>query len=1205
MKRFGIKACIITVLLALVIAGSSITSLAWKNEGVNDVDTQSGGGFAVTGQLPGVGYTASLYDASNGLPTSEANCVLAASDGFIWIGGYSGIIRYDGTGFERITDVEGLTSGRDIFEDRMGRIWVATNDNGVVVMDGNEHTHITKADGLPSASIRTFIEDHEGNIFVGTTNGICYIDNNMVVHNIDDSRVNTERITFLVTDSTGTVYGLGKNGELFTVGLSGITGFYTSDELGFSKITCMIADPENPGMLYLGTSGAAVYHGRFGQTAAEMERISTGAASNIAALYYGCNRLWVASGNIAGYINENRNFIPLQNVPIDESFEMITSDYQGNMWFASSRYGVMKITSNSFLNYTDAAGLQDEVVNATWRLNGNLYVGTDNGLRIIDENMRTDTNDLTLQLSGTRIRDIRGDSQGNLWISTFTRGAGLVCYRADGQIISFTESRGMPSNEVRCVCEMSNGTIAAATNNGIAIIEGNQVVRTIGIEDGLDNAVILTVCEGDNGSIIAGTDGDGLYIIDGTSVRHLSTVDGLTSDVIMRVTRDSDRGLYWIVTSNSIEYMREGIITNVNTFPYNNNFEIVPDSRGNLWVLSSQGVYVVNAEDVVNNNVTDYRLYDVANGLTSVPVSHCHSFLDEDGSLYIAGQTGVSRVNIDNYYDATTEVMTGIRGIYWNDEPIMPDESGVYVIPEGTGRVQIRPSVLDYTLSNPTVRVYLEGADDDGLTTTQSRLDALEYTNLKYGDYILHIQILDKATGTVLSDSTYKITKTPQFFELLSVRIIMAVLVVAIAGTFVWRLMTNTVVRRQYIELQQARDEAQKANAAKSGFLANMSHEIRTPINTIVGMDEMILREQLGEDPKQYAGSVKKYAKDIKIASETLLALVNDLLDISKIETGRMELNEQEYSPEKLLRELIAVIRPRAEEKRLSFEVEMDERFPVKLYGDGSKINQIILNLLINAVDFTDEGGVKLMVHVIEKTDMNVTFSMAVRDTGVGIKEEDLEKIFQSFEHFDEESTSEIKGIGLGLDIASHFAQLMRGKLNVESTYGEGTEFTLTVTQKIADENEIGTFSEEEPTDEYEGEYVPHFIAPDADILIAEDNEADLRIMKELLKPTKIFVTGAKNGEDCVDKLRTGNYNMVFVDQQMPGLSGEQTLELIRETHPDIPVYALITDSTQGGEEYFKSKGFDGFLVKPVAPDVLEHTIMKHLPDKMMLKPRD
>ncbi len=1202
MKRFGLKTCITLILLALCISGMSMVSYARSEQTGYDM---TGGGYAVTGQIPGVGYSAQLYDATNGLPTSEANCVLAARNGYVWIGGYSGIMRFDGNEFERITSVEGLTSGRAIFEDRQGRIWVATNDNGVVVISGSSSRHYTKADGLPSASIRCFAQDSNGTVYVGTTSGLVWIGSDMNVYPINDDRINHERIINLVSDTNGEVYGVTKNGAVFQVNEGGLIGYYDSGTLGIAKINCIIADPENPGELYIGTSLDTVYHGSFGAGASDLERINLDGIEDIGCMYYGCGRLWLASGNVIGFLDENNEFVALENIPANDAFEMITSDYQGNIWIASSRYGVMKITSNNFLNYTHVAGIEDQVVNATCINDGLLYIGTDNGLHIINDSDTEITNNVTSYLEGVRIRDIERDGGGNVWFSTFTENMGLVCLTSGGQIVDFTTDNGLPNNQVRCTSVTSDGDVLVATNNGIAVIRDMQVVRTYGESDGINNTTILTVSEGDDGTILAGSDGGGMYIISDEEVTELGAVDGLTSEVIMRIRKDEDRGLYWIVTSNSIEYMKDGVITNVSTFPYSNNFEIIPDSNNNLWVLSSQGVYVVSASDVISDSIEDYRLYDVFNGLTSVPVSHCHSCLDEEGNLFIAGQSGVSRVNIDHYYSGDTQIMTGVRGVYWNDEPVEPDENGMYVIPAGKGRLQIIPSVMDYTLTNPTVHVYLEGTRDPGFTTSQSRLSSLEYTDIAYGDYTLHIQILDMSTGNVISDTTYKIQKTPEFLELWSVRIFIAFLVIATAGIIVWRVMTSTVVRKQYIELQAARDEAQKANQAKSGFLANMSHEIRTPINTIVGMDEMILREQLNEDdPKQFVNTVKKHARDIKHASESLLALVNDLLDISRIETGQMSLNETEYYPEQLLRQAIAITRSRAEEKRLFFDVDVDPELPSKLYGDGSKIEQMVNNLLTNAIDFTEEGGVRLIVRVLEKNDVSAGLRISVQDTGVGIKDEDIKKIFNSFENFDDANTAAIKGSGLGLDISYQYAQLMGGKLECDSVWGEGTEFSITVSQKIVDGTPVGVFAEAKE-DAYDKEYVPNFIAPDANILVVEDNAADMRIIKELLKPTKIFVTGSKSGEDAIDKLRTGSYHMVFLDQQMPGLNGEQTLEIIRQTHPDLPVYAMITNSSEGGEEYFKSKGFNGHLIKPIAPEVLERVIMDNLPEQMMLKPRD
>ena len=1200
MKSLKFRSCIALILTALMMAGLSAGALAHSNSGSNTEQSDGiGGGYAVTGQIDNVGYSAELYNATNGLPTSEANCVLCTSDGYMWIGGYSGIIRYDGLAFERLTNIEGLTSGRDLFEDRLGRIWVATNDNGVVVMHGSENFHYTKDDGLPSASIRTFAEDNDGVVYVGTTMGLCYFDTDMTIHIIDDERINNERILNLVSDIDGNVFGVTKGGSVFSVNTDGIRQFYDSGTLGIPKITCIVADPNEASTLYFGTVVNSVYYGRFGSKSQDLVRINTGEAENINCMYYGCGRLWLGADHIVGFINQDNEFVRIENIPVGDSIEMITADYQGNMWFASSRYGVMKIMTNNFLNYTYVAGIEDEVVNATNLKDGILYIGTDNGLQLIDTatNSRIE-NEITAYLDEQRIRDIFLDSDGNMWFSTFTNGTGLVCLEDNGNIIQFTTDDGMPNNEVRCVCEMPTGEIIAATNDGIAVIRDFRVVDIYDEDDGIGNTVTLTVCAGDDGAIYAGTDGDGMYVISEDDIRHIDSSGGLTSEVVMRIRRDDAHNLYWVVTSNSIEYMTDGVLTNVDTFPYNNNFEVVPDNSNNLWVLSSQGIYVVPADEVINNEVEDYRLYDMANGLTSVPVSHCHSCLDPDGNLYIAGQSGVSRVNIDDFYDSSSAVLTGIRDIYFNEEPVLPDADGNYVIPEGQGRIQIVPSVLDYTFSNPTVHVYLEGTNDPGITTVQSKLGALEYTNLRYGDYELHIQILDPRTNAVLSDSVYNISKTPKFFELLSVRIILAILALAAAGILVWRIMTSTVIRRQYIELQEARDEAQRANAAKSGFLANMSHEIRTPINTIIGMDEMILRENPKDE--QYPAAVKKYASDIKTASNSLLALVNDLLDITKIETGRMTLDEYDYRPEDVLRELIVMTRSLAEDKRLRYIVDVDKTLPSGLYGDGNKINQIILNLLLNAINFTEAGSVKLKISVLDKTDASVNLRFSVKDTGIGIKEEDVKKIFSAYEHFDDENIGSVKGSGLGLDIARHFADLMDGKIECDSVYGEGTEFILTVRQKISDSTEVGEFREDKIVDE---EYQPEFIAPDADVLLVDDNPSDITIIKDLLKPTKCFVTTAKSGEECLNKLKDGKYNVVFLDDLMPGMDGTETIEKIRELYPDIPVYSLTTNTSVGGEEYYKSIGFNGHIVKPVDPKELERLIMKHIPEQMMIKP--
>jgi signal transduction histidine kinase/CheY-like chemotaxis protein len=567
----------------------------------------------------------------------------------------------------------------------------------------------------------------------------------------------------------------------------------------------------------------------------------------------------------------------------------------------------------------------------------------------------------------------------------------------------------------------------------------------------------------------------------------------------------------------------------------------------------------------------------------------------------MAGRDGVIQVNVNHFFEVNEPIQTSVRSIYCDDELILPNEEGMYRIPASDGRIQISASVMDYTLMNPMIHLFLEGGKDDGITALKSDLLSLDYTGLPYGNYILHIQILDKITGGVLQDDAFTVIKAPKLTELLIFRLSILGLLAFAVGLIVWRVMKTTIVSRQYDEIRKAKEEAEQANLAKSRFLANMSHEIRTPINTIMGMNEMIMRENATGVPKGYYLSMFNYSMDIRNASESLLGLVNDLLDMSKIESGKMHLVEQEYDVQDMLRSIVSMIRVRSTEKELSFDVVIDEILPRRMYGDVGKMKQIVLNLLTNAGKYTKNGGFCLSVSMEERNNDIADLRFSVKDTGMGIKEEDMEKLFTAYERLDEEKNSGIQGTGLGLDISRRFAELMGGRLWCESVYGEGSEFILTLKQRIVDETPLGIFVEHD-AGAAKGQYVPKFVAPGADILVVDDNPMNLSVFKGLLKATKVFVTTSTSGEDALDKIRDTRFDVVFLDHMMPGMDGIETVQRIREIYPDLPVYALTANST-AGEDFYKSKGFNGYLSKPVESEVLEKTIMLHLPEEMMEKP--
>ena len=1159
-------------------------------------ENKIGGGYAVTGQIAQTGYTCEIYNATNGLPTSDANFILGSSDGYVWICGYAGVIRYDGSIFERLPPAYGLTSGRVLFEDSRHRIWVGTNDNGVVVIDGEKMRHYTYREGLPSSSIRSFAEDSDGNVFIGTTSGLAYVDGKGKLSALSNEDLDDEIIVKLASDTRANIYGQTKNGLVFEIKNSTVQKIFSSEELGMERITTIMTDPAIPGYLYFGTEASNIYYGGFGNNAALMTKINVAPLESIHWLSYDCGRVWVSSNIMLGYLDKANQFKAITDIPMDSTIEMSTSDYQGNIWMASSTQGIMKLVTNNFVDFSEQTKLPSETVNATCLHNEMLYIGTDRGLQLLDKQNKPVKNKLTEYLGTARIRCIIEDKQGNVWFAAYTNNLGIVCQKKDGTIISFTKEDGLISNQIRCLSVASDGSILAGTNGGLAVIKDGKVSATYGSEQGIRNTEFLTVAEGDDGVVYCGSDGDGIYIIrrDGKDgISKIGRNEGLSSDVILKIKKDEGRGVYWIITSNSIECLRNGVIKTISSIPYNNNYDIYFNNKNEAWILSSYGIFVMDADNLFYDFIKDYRIYTIANGLPYSITGNSYSACDAAGNLYVAGREGVISVNMNHFFDSKANLKIAVNSIYCENQRIYPNADGSFSLPPSTGRVKLTVSVLDYTLENPYVRVFLEGNRDTGITAQRNALSSLEFTRLSYGNYNLHVQILDDTKTEVLSSQTFNIVKKPMLGELWVFRIFILALGMIIIGIIIWRFMKSTIIRHQYTEIQKAKEEADRANMAKSRFLSNMSQEILTPINTIMGMNEMIMREDFTNVPKGYFISIMNYAFGIRSASQSLLTLVTDVLEMTKIETGKQELVETEYDSPNLLYSIIDPVRSRITDKGLRFDIKIDEMLPKRLCGDLAKIRQVCVKLLSNAVEYTEKGSVEFKLSMLSRDDSECKLCFTVKDTGIGIKPEVLETLFTPLENKQE---------NLGINISKKFAELMGGELVCHSVYGEGTEFTFNLSQKILDVSPIGEFNEQNESRNIKGPYIPEFIAPDADILVADANQMNLEILKDLLKATKVFVTAASTAEDCLEKLRKSFYNIAFIDQNLILNSEEEFIEKVREKNPDLPVY-IITENTFAGEQTYKDMGYKGCVFSPIDSLLLERLIMRNLPEQMMQQP--
>ena len=403
---------------------------------------------------------------------------------------------------------------------------------------------------------------------------------------------------------------------------------------------------------------------------------------------------------------------------------------------------------------------------------------------------------------------------------------------------------------------------------------------------------------------------------------------------------------------------------------------------------------------------------------------------------------------------------------------------------------------------------------------------------------------------------------------------------------------------RLNVEYENARNEAIMANEAKSLFLSNMSHEIRTPINAVLGMNEMILRECTDKQ-------ILTYAENIRGSGKTLLFLINDILDMSKIESGKMEIIRVEYDPAVLIMDLWNVIFLRAQEKDLSIQFSLDETLPKMLYGDDVRIKQIVTNLLTNAVKYTPQGGIEMHVAYERQGEEKISLIISVKDTGMGIKKEDMGKLFESFQRLDEEKNRNIEGTGLGMNITMSLLKLMDGDLKVESEYGKGSIFTVTIPQRIVCDEPTGDFESIKSRQEQNWTLgYQSFEAPDANILVVDDNAMNLTVFKSLLKRTKMNIVTADSGRKCLELVKKEHFHIIFMDHMMPEMDGIETLHEIKKLtdfpNADTPVIILTANALSGAREGYLSEGFADFLTKPIDGDLLERTIVDFLPKDLV-----
>ncbi|MCR5545710.1 MAG: HD domain-containing protein [Lachnospiraceae bacterium] len=793
------------------------------------------------------GFSAVLYDNSNGLPTSEANAITETSDGFIWIGSYAGLIRYDGNTFERLDSTDGLTSVKCLYADSKDRLWIGTNDNGVAVMEKGEIKKWGKLDGLKSAHIRSITEDENGIIYIATTCGIATIDNDYNLGSLDEGILSEGNFREIRMGADGYIYGTTDLGDLIMMKDGKLVSLITVEDSPLQGAGGFLPSPEGNGIIYQEAADFNLYIVDMKDNNLDiLQKIDISPLKYIRTMEYIDGKIWIGAGNGIGVI-ENGEFQVLDNLPMDNNVDDVMTDYLGNLWFTSTRQGVMKVVPNQFSNIFERYDLPETVVNSTCVSDdGKLFVATDEGLIVLDENgpltslplesvttasgKEMEATDLLVMLANSRIRSVINDSKNRIWISTW-RDCGLLCYD-HGNVTAFTMEDGTLSENFRGISEQEDGSILVAVTGGVNVIKDNRVVASYSEGDGIDNTESLCVEAGLNGDILVGSNGGGLYIVNQNGVKNINVEDGLPSDVVMRIKRDKERDLVWIVTSSAIAYMDSDYkVTTVSNFPYPNNFDLYENSNGDLWILSSDGIYVASVEDMLANKTDNLVHYTKANGLPCIATANSYSELTADGDLYIAGSTGVAKVNVEETFEDVNELNVIVPFVEVDGKRVYPDDSGVFQIPSDAMKVTVPSFVLNYSLSDPQVSYELEGFDKKSTTVLRSNLAPVDYTNLSGGTYNFNVRIQD-VLGRGNKEVSVRIVKEKALYEqiwFIVIQIVAALLIMAAILSFIFyrKMQALEKKRREARELfEQTAEALSSAIDAKDKYTNGHSRRV-------------------------------------------------------------------------------------------------------------------------------------------------------------------------------------------------------------------------------------------------------------------------------------------------------------------------------------------------------------------------------------------